>query len=162
MMAPLRCCSFNCRGWNNGKLTLKNFIDSIDLCFLQEHWLLDDYLNDVREISSDFTSVGVSGVNSCDLLSHGRPYGGCSILYRKSLSTSISFVDSCSGHFCSVKLCDSSGLSYLLVCVYMPTSYTPNAYNVYLNTLGELEGLKLVISMLLLVILMWILIVVVS
>ena len=64
--------------------------------FLQEHWLLDDYLNDVREISSDFTSVGVSGVNSCDLLSHGRPYGGCSILYCKSLSTSISFVDSCS------------------------------------------------------------------
>ena len=72
MMAPLRCCSFNCRGWNNGELTLKNFIDSIDLCFLQEHWLLDDYLNDVREISSDFTSVGVSGVNSCDLLCHGR------------------------------------------------------------------------------------------
>ena len=126
MMVPLRCCSFNCRGWNNGKLTLKIFIDSIDLCFLQEYWLLDDYLNDVREISSDFTSVDVSGVNSCDLLSHGRPYGSCSILYRKSLSTSICFVDACSDRFCSVKLCDSSGLSYLLVCVYMPTSYTSN------------------------------------
>ena len=94
---------------------------------------MDDFLNDVREISS----VGDSGVNSCYLLSHGRPYGFCSILYCKSLSTSIYFVDSCSDGFCSVKLCNSSGLSYLLVFVYMPTSYTPNAYNVYLNTLGE-------------------------
>ena len=50
MMAPLKCCSFNCRGWNNGKLSLTNFINSLDLCFIQEHWLLSDHLNDVCEI----------------------------------------------------------------------------------------------------------------
>ena len=73
MMAPLKCCSFNCRGWNNGKLSLTNFINSLDLCFIQEHWLLSDHLNDVCEISPDFLSVGVSGMNS-DILSHGHPY----------------------------------------------------------------------------------------
>ena len=44
VMAQLKSCSFNCRGWNNGVLTLKNFIDSLDLCFVQEHWLLNDHL----------------------------------------------------------------------------------------------------------------------
>ena len=74
-----KCCTFNCRGWKNGKLSLQNYINSLDFCFIQEHWLFDDHFNDVREIS-DFLSVGVSGMNS-DMLRCGRPYGGCSILY---------------------------------------------------------------------------------
>ena len=98
IMAPLRCCSFNYRGWNSGKLTLTN---SLDLCFIQEHWLFYDHLSDVCEISPDFIYVGVSGMNS-DLLSRGRPYGGCSILYRKSLSSCISPLYSCSDRFCGV------------------------------------------------------------
>ena len=98
MMASLRCCSFNCRGWNSGVITLKNYIDSLDLCFIQEHWLHSDHINQVRDISPDFLSVGVSGMNNSDLLL-GRPYGGCSILYRKSLSSCIVPLDSCSDLF---------------------------------------------------------------
>ena len=96
-------------------------------------------MNDVREICSDFLSVGVSGMNS-DTLRCGRPYGGCSILYRKSLSSCISLLQSNSDRFCGIRLCDSSGLSYLLVSVYMPTYYDPSCVDVYLNVLGELEG----------------------
>ena len=138
-MMPLKCCSFNCRGWNNGKLTLKNYIDSLDLCFVQEHWLLYDNLNLVREISPDFLCVGVSGLSSDSLL-QGRPCGGCSILYRKSLSLSVTPLHSCSNRFCGLKICDSSGVSYLLICVYMPSDCGSASYSEYLNTLGELEG----------------------
>ena len=136
MMASLRCCSFNCRGWNSG---VKNYIDSLDLCFIQEHWLHSDHINQVRDISPDFLSVGVSGMNNSDLLL-GRPYGGCSILYRKSLSSCIVPLDTCSDRFCGVKFCDSSGLSFLLVSVYMPSVSTPSSNSNYLNVLGELEG----------------------
>ena len=87
-MAPLRCCTFNCRGWNGGSLSLNNYFDSLDIYFIQEHWLHHDHLHKIREISLDFTSVSVSGMDSSSLLV-GRPYGGCSILYRKSLSTCI-------------------------------------------------------------------------
>ena len=114
-MADLRCCSFNCRGWNSGYRTLSNIIDSLDLCCIQEHWLLSDQLCLVNEISSDFISVGVSGVDHGTFLV-GRPYGGCSILYRKSLMPFITPLVSCSNRFCAVKLCDSSGLSVLIVC----------------------------------------------
>ena len=61
-MANLCCCSFNCRGWNFGYLTL-SLIDSLDICCIQEHWLLHDQLNLINDISSDFTSVSISGVN---------------------------------------------------------------------------------------------------
>lgn len=83
---------------------------TIDLCFIQEHWLSCDYLNIVRDISPDFLSVGVSGM-SCDSLCRGRPYGGCSILYRKSLSSCVTPLDTHSDRFCGIKLCDLTGLS---------------------------------------------------
>ena len=63
-MAPLRCCTFNCRGWNSWLLTLSNFIDSLYICFIQEHWLIRDHLYKINDISSDFVSVSVSGVDS--------------------------------------------------------------------------------------------------
>ena len=57
-MAPLKCCTFNCRGWENGKLSLQNYINSLDFCFIQEHWLFDDHLNDVKiSVLTFFLSV---------------------------------------------------------------------------------------------------------
>ena len=61
MMVQLRSCSFNCRGWNIGVHTLNN-ITSLDICYVQEHWLLNEQLHKIHEISPDFLSVGVSGV----------------------------------------------------------------------------------------------------
>ena len=70
----------------------------------------------------------------------GRPYGGCSIINRKSLVSFITPVNSCSDRFCAIKLCDSSGLSVLIICVYIPGEHNQNPSDAYLSTLGELEG----------------------
>ena len=126
-MANLRCCTFNCRGWNSG------YLSSLDICFIQEHWLLSDQLNKVRDVSPDFLSVGVSGVD-CSALLEGRPYGGCSILYRKSS------LIVCSDRFCAIKLCDSDGLSSLLISVYMPGLHSHSPAIDYLNILSEISG----------------------
>ena len=85
IMPPLRCLSYNCRGWNSGSLTLQNLVSSCDVCFMQEHWLHTDQLH---KFNFDFLSVAVSGMD-CGSLLCGRPYGGCSVLYRKSLSSCI-------------------------------------------------------------------------
>ena len=120
-MTQLKSCTFNCRGWNNGVHTLKHFIDSLDLCFVQEHWLLSDHLHKINDISSNFLSVSVSGMINSEFVC-GRSFGGCSILYRKSLAAHIVPLESCSNRFCGVKFRDSTGLSFLFVCVYMPSS----------------------------------------
>ena len=138
-MAQLRTCSFNFRGWNNGIHTLTHFIDSLDLCFVQEHWLLSDQLHQINNVSPDFLSVSVSGMDISELVC-GRPFGGCSILYRKTLASCITPLDSCSNRFCGVKFNCSSGLSMLLICVYLPSSSYPSNFTEYLNTLGELDG----------------------
>ena len=139
MMASLRCCSYNCRGFNSGLVYLKQYINSFDLCFIQEHWLLEENLHTVCDSFPDFLSVGVSGMDSTSLIC-GRPYGGCSILFRKSLSFYITPLISTSNRFCAIRICDSSGLSLLLICVYMPALSVSSYYSEYLQTLGELEG----------------------
>ena len=74
---------------------MSDFIDSFDLCFIQEHWLLADQLH---ILSSFHTAVSVSGVNSSEYVC-GRPYGGCAILYRSSLSSCITPLTSISSRF---------------------------------------------------------------
>ena len=51
-MASLRCMSFNFRGWNSGLITLKSLIDSFDVCFVQEHWLISNDLYKLNNMSS--------------------------------------------------------------------------------------------------------------
>ena len=75
------------------------------------------------------------------VLLSGRPYGGCSIIYRKSLGMCITPLISCSDRFCGVKLCDSSGLSFLIVCVYMPAQCSSTSTDEYLNTLVSWKDL---------------------
>ena len=111
MMGSLRCCSYNCRGWNSGLVYLKQYINSLDLCFIQEHWLLKENLHTVCDSFPDFLSVGVSGMDSSSLIS-GCPYGGCSILFRKSLSSCITPLATTSHRFCAIKIHDSSAQFY--------------------------------------------------
>ena len=114
-------------------------ISLIDLCFLQEHWLLHDQLHLINNISPDFLSVSVCVMDNSELVC-GRPFGGCSILYQKSPASCITPLDSCSNRFCGVKFNCSSGLSMILVCVYMPSSSSFSYFTEYLNTLGEING----------------------
>ena len=61
-------------------------------------------------------------------------------VYRKSLSSCITPLVTCSDHLCAVKILESTGLSLLMVSLHIPADCAPSAFNEYLNTLGELEG----------------------
>ena len=95
-------------------------------CLIQEHWLLHDHLNSLN-FSSDVLSVAVSGMDDTDLIL-GCPFGGCGIIYRKSLAPFIRKIYSPSKCFCAVSValsntCDHSNVNLLLICVYLPTKY---------------------------------------
>ena len=64
--------------------------------------------------------VSVSGMESTSLVL-GRPYGGCSILFHKSLMPCNTPLASCSERFCRLRLTDVLGISTFIVCVYMPS-----------------------------------------
>ena len=58
-------CMYNCRGWGSGSNYVSIMLKSYDLIFIQEHWLLPDHLGALN-ISDDFISVGVNGMDTCN------------------------------------------------------------------------------------------------
>ena len=138
-LESLRIVSYNCCGWNTGHLAVLDLLQSSDICLIQEHWLLSEQLNRLN-IHDDFISTGASGMDSAVLL-HGRPYGGCAIIYRRSLLPHITRLNTISKRFCSILLSDSKGVSTLIICVYLPfCDGTSESCNEFLITLAELEG----------------------
>ena len=119
--------SYNCRGWKSGSNYVQSLLQSCDIWLIQEHWVLRENLDSLI-ISDDFLSVGVSGMDSSILLT-GRPFGGCGILYRKSLSSVVRKIFTDSNRLCAISItlnnsCDNSPFVILLICVYLPTDYS--------------------------------------
>ena len=56
---------------------------------LQETWLYPDEFVTVSQISDEFQSFNMSSMSLDDKLLTGRPHGGLSIMWNKSLSNSI-------------------------------------------------------------------------
>ena len=63
-----------------------------DLVVLQEHWLLPDELPLLSGVHADFLANGTSAVDVSNKILVGRPYGGTTILYRKSIADYIKFI----------------------------------------------------------------------
>ena len=85
---------------------------------LQEHWLADEQLCVLGDISDLFLYTGVSGFDSVDVLS-GRPYGGCAILWRSDLSFVAENIITHSRRVCAIRL-TSDIYKLLLFSVYLP------------------------------------------
>ena len=85
----LKLCSFNCKGFNISKVKhISELMKSCDVLMLQETWALPSNVGKLNQYFVDLNTYGISSVNDNVLLS-GRPHGGCSFLYKKSLSSSI-------------------------------------------------------------------------
>lgn len=129
--------SYNCHGFNNGLSYLPVLLDSFDVVLLQEHWLSDSEL--VKLSFDDFVTNAVSGFDN-SVLVHGRPYGGCAILYRRNLVSAIKQVKTPSRRFCAIKI-DCHNTTILLINAYLPTDYrSASATELLRETLGDLCG----------------------
>ena len=141
----LKVVSYNCRGWKSGSNYVQSLLQSCDICLVEEHWLLHENLDSLI-ISDDFLSVGVSGMDSSVLIT-GHPFGGCGILYRKSLSSAVHSIFTYSKRLCPISITlnnvhDNSPFVILLICVYLPTDYsTVASHSAFSESLCELHGI---------------------
>ena len=105
---------------------------------------MPDHL-DALNLNQEFLSFSCSGMNHNELIL-GRPYGGCGILYCKSLMRFIPRLKTNSRRFCAVSinlpdLNSNSNHVILLINVYLPTDYgTSDSNNAFLEAVCELEG----------------------
>ena len=88
----------------------------------------------LSNIHSDFLAVGDSSVDTSAGILIGRPYCGTSILYRKSLSSHISLINSRDSRITAITIQTVHG-PVLFICVYMPTDYSDaESYENYIET----------------------------
>ena len=109
--------SYNCHGFCSSSGYVKQLLEHCDILCLQEHWLLYQQLCDLN-ICENFAVTGVSGMVS-DCVIHGRPYGGCAVYFRNTLSSSISHCQIVSRRFCGIKVKLAGGCILFVVCVYI-------------------------------------------
>ena len=136
----LSICSFNCRSVKNSVYEIQSLCDKYDVVLIQEHWLLPNELEFLNNIHPDFLAYGHSAVDISQGILIGRPYGGTAILYRKTLSTSISRLLACNDRVTAVTLHTEVG-PVLIACVYMPTDYgSPECVEEYIATCASVTA----------------------
>ena len=69
--------------------TIRKLTTEYQLIFLQETWLYPDDFSIVSRISESYESFSISSLSLDDRLIAGRPHGGMSVLWNKSLSNAI-------------------------------------------------------------------------
>ena len=100
--AMLKFMSFNSRGFNDAKqVYMTHLLSLCDVLYVQEHWLSDDQLVLLNSLSSMHLVTGVCGFGCKDVLT-GRPYGGCTIFWRRDLNLTVTQVETTSLAYISI------------------------------------------------------------
>ena len=111
--------TYNCCGFNGIKASyIKHLLQDSDVIFLQDIWLIDQHpfrLNDAFPDCNVFSRSGVENLS----IAQGRPYGGCAIVLKKSLTCKLTPIETISNRIVCV-LMKLSDVSILLISIYMP------------------------------------------
>jgi hypothetical protein len=133
--------SYNCRGFNRSKIDfMHQLLSTVDILFLQEHWLIENQFNVFNDIDKDFSFSAVCGMDNRHIL-QGRPYGGCAIFWRSNLNGKITTLDSNSRRLCAIKY-QTPTLKFLLINVYLPYECNENS-DEFVDQLIHIETLIL-------------------
>ena len=118
LLDNLKIVSFNCNGVSSKLPVIANLCESADLVLLQETWLLPVDQNLLDSVSSEFCSFSSSSVDMNELL-QGRPYGGLSFLWRKSLDQNLKLITFDDDRIVGISL-KAENKDLLLLNVYLP------------------------------------------
>ena len=124
-MAPIfTVTSYNSHGRGKEKLHYIQKLSNIsDFLLIQEHWLQEKDNNFFNKHLQNVNSHVTSGMDPTELL-HGRPFGGCAILWKSNLQHAVIPVHVDSKRLCAVKMI-SDDKTILIINVYMPC-FKPN------------------------------------
>ena len=125
---------FNCKGFNLCKVKhIESLLATCDVLLLQETWCLPDQVGKLNKYFREHNTYGVSGITDNELLV-GRPYGGVSFLYKKSMSQHIEWVEMSSKRVCCLRLTTNIGVIFLFN-VYMPCDTANHVHLFEYNTI---------------------------
>ena len=113
----LNICSYNSHGHGAGRIEyIQQLYFSNDFVMIQEHWLMDSQLTLFNKKIKDITSHCISGMENTKLV-HGRPYGGCGILWKSDITSEVTPIPIDCNRLCAVSVKIKS-TKFLLCTVY--------------------------------------------
>ena len=134
----LKIISFNCMGVKNILPVIRDLCSKCDILILQETWLLPNNLSLLDKVHSEFTSFSMSSVDMSTQFV-GRPYGGLSIMWRKSIGDRCSIITFDDDRILGLKFCGIDS-ELLIINVYLPYFSLDN-YDNYLHYVGKLNSI---------------------
>ena len=145
MASQLRFSSYNCRGLpkNNNRLHIRpdilKLFECSDVVCLQETWLAKQELDLANNLHTEFLAASVAKVDFSEGLLIGRPHGGVSIFYKRSLSRFVTPIYFQNCDWCVAIKCRYGSTSFTIFNVYLPYE---NFYNEdeFVEKLGLLES----------------------
>jgi hypothetical protein len=142
MTSCRKICTYNSQGLGDGRFDqIDKLVNSNDFTLVQEHWLMKPQLNLFEKKIRDIQVHGCSAMDE-SILHVGRPFGGCAILWKNSLTYPITPIDTKSSRMCAVSIKFES-YNILLFNVYMPCDTIYNYHNLaeYQSVLDEVSQL---------------------
>ena len=122
MQQQIKLVSLNCTGLGEvNRRLLHDFLDcySPDILLLQETWLLQQDLCRLGELHDLYMGRGKTSVPN-DAVLLGRPYGGLGVLWKKTLTSNLKFLD-CSHERLQPFVLTLGNAKQVLICnVYFP------------------------------------------
>ena len=115
--------SYNMRGFNSSCNYVCNVLNnsSPDVICLQETWHLKEMHQQFGNVNSNYTYVDEPGVDSSVKIHTGRLYGGQAILYKKSISGSVTKLDFKHKRILGIHIKGTDGDNdIVIITVYMP------------------------------------------
>nr|XP_053609838.1 uncharacterized protein LOC128674882 [Plodia interpunctella] len=124
-MCTYKFVTFNCKNVKRSVDNIRDLCKEYDIIALQETWLTNEDISFLNTISDDFSSTGVSAMDTSTGPIRGRPYGGVALLWRRSVFLNVIVIECDNPRICAIKVI-SNERSFLVMCVYMPTDENPN------------------------------------
>ena len=141
MDRSLTIASFNVHGFKSSTPEIAELCSISDIVFLQETWLPKQESYIVGSISENFMFSTTHSFDLSDGPRSGRPYGGMCVLWRKSLSQCIRYVDFSDHRLIGILYENSRSCSkWLIIGVYFPYECSEN-FEEYIEYLGKLSAI---------------------
>ena len=137
--SELKFFSYNCNGVKSKLPIISDLCNNSNVIFLQETWLLPNEVGLLNNVHKDFNSFSLSSVNTHDKVLVGRPFGGISILWNKSLAQFSNVIQYDDDRLMGLSL-NFQGIQYLFLNVYLPYYCIDNEfdYDMYIGKIASI------------------------
>ena len=130
IMAKMSVIPYNCKGFNVSKVPcIKILLDRCSVLLLQETWLFSNKCTQLTKYFDKYKSINICGMDE-SIFCHGRPHGGCSILYSNQYDvTPLYFKEE--RRIVGIKISLCNGIFHVFN-VHMPSDdHSTDAYDMY-------------------------------